>query len=92
VLFRAESFAVSADMLAAMAGSNGFALGIAGVKDLWLIAVAAAVALIPPTSQRLVTELMVPRRVVGMAVGALLVAALLGAGGGDAVEFIYFQF
>ena len=91
VLFRADSFAAAADILAAMAGGNGLALA-AGARDLWLIAIAAAVALIPPTSQRLVTELMVPRRAVGLAIGALLVAVLLQAGGGDAAEFIYFQF
>lgn len=92
VLFRAESFAVAADILAAMAGGNGMEVAVVGATDMWLIGAAAAVALIPPTSQRLVGELMAPRRILGLAVGALLIAALLQAGGGDAAEFIYFQF
>ncbi|MBZ0325449.1 MAG: MBOAT family protein, partial [Alphaproteobacteria bacterium] len=92
VLFRAESFTVAADILAAMAGGNGMEVAVVGATDMWLIGAAAAVALIPPTSQRLVGELMAPRRILGLAVGALLIAALLQAGGGDAAEFIYFQF
>ncbi len=92
VPFRAESFAAAAAMLGAMAGANGVWAPVEGIEDLWLIAVAAVIAVLGPTSQRAVLELLVPRRLVAVGVAVALVFVTLAVGGGDNAEFIYFQF
>ena len=92
VPFRAESFAAAAAMLGAMAGANGVGAPVEGLEDLWLIAVAAAIAVLGPTSPRAVLELLAPRRLAAVGVGAALVFVTLAVGGGDNAEFIYFQF
>ena len=92
VLFRAETFGVAADMVGAMAGGNGWSLSVTGVEKLWLIGVAAAIAVLGPTSQRAALDILVPRQLAAVGVGAALVFVTLAVGGGDNAEFIYFQF
>lgn len=92
VLFRAETFSAAAEILVAMAGGNGWQLSVEGVEKLWLLSVAAAVAVLGPTSQRAALELLLPRRVVAVGVAVALVFVILQLGGGENAEFIYFQF
>jgi D-alanyl-lipoteichoic acid acyltransferase DltB (MBOAT superfamily) len=92
VLFRAGTFAEASSILASMVGANGFSLAIAGVKGLWLVPLAAAIALLGPTSQKATLDLLAPRRAIAVGLAMALVLVLLDAGGGDSAEFIYFQF
>ncbi len=92
VLFRAQSFGMALDMLASMAGLNGFELAAHGSQFLWLIALAGAFAVFGPTSQRAALELLIPRRAVAWGLSGALVLMALHVGGGDNAEFIYFQF
>ncbi|MFQ5773519.1 MAG: MBOAT family O-acyltransferase [Kiloniellaceae bacterium] len=92
VLFRAETFAAAADMWLSIAGGNGWSLSVQGVERPWIIGVAAAMAMLGPTSQGIALERLVPRRAVAVTVAAALVFMTLKVGGGDNAEFIYFQF
>ncbi|MEE8170622.1 MAG: MBOAT family O-acyltransferase [Phycisphaerae bacterium] len=92
VLFRAETFGAAANMLMVMSGLEGWALTVEGVERLWLIGVAAAVAVLGPTSQRAALEMLAPRRAVAVGLAAALVFVTLKLGGGNNAEFIYFQF
>jgi D-alanyl-lipoteichoic acid acyltransferase DltB (MBOAT superfamily) len=92
VLFRAQSFGVALDMLATMAGLNGWELSAHGSQFLWLIALAGAFAVFGPTSQRVALDLLMPRRAVALGLSCGLVFMALQVGGGDNAEFIYFQF
>jgi D-alanyl-lipoteichoic acid acyltransferase DltB (MBOAT superfamily) len=92
VLFRAGSFADASSILSSMAGGNGFILAVAGIKNLWLIPLAAVIALLGPTSQKVALDLLAPRRAIAIGLATALVLVLLDAGGGDSTEFIYFQF
>jgi len=92
VLFRAQSFGVALDMLATMAGLNGWELSARGSQFLWLVALAGGIAILGPTSQRATLELLVPRRALAWGLSGALVFMALDVGGGDNVAFIYFQF
>ncbi len=94
VLFRAADFATALDMLAVMAGADGWQLAVPGIapKRLVLVGVAALLCFLAPTSQRLAMELFSPRRVGAAAAAGLLVYITLDVGGGGNAEFIYFQF
>jgi alginate O-acetyltransferase complex protein AlgI len=91
VVFRAESLAAAQAVLAGMAFANGVG-ALPDGKALWLLAVALAIVLLCPTTQRLALEKLTPRpafAVVGAVVGLLV---LLYVGTGQNAEFIYFQF
>ena len=92
VLFRAETFGSAVHILSAMAGGNGWTLSVTGVENLWLIAVAALVAILGPTAKRATDEWLQPRSYYALGVAVTLVLVLLQTGGGDNNEFIYFQF
>ena len=85
-------FGVALDVLASMAGLNGFELAAHGSQFLWLIALAGAFAVFGPTSQRAAFELLIPRRALAWSLSGALVFMALQVGGGDNAEFIYFQF
>jgi D-alanyl-lipoteichoic acid acyltransferase DltB (MBOAT superfamily) len=87
VLFRAQTFEAAERIYAAMAG---FAPLGSGFK--WrMLVVAAAVAMIGPTSWTLVQAAQ-PRRWIAVAAALLLVVVLLKIGDDASYEFIYFQF
>jgi D-alanyl-lipoteichoic acid acyltransferase DltB (MBOAT superfamily) len=92
VVFRAESFTMAAGMLLAMAGANGWSMAVPGVGGPWLIAAAAALVLFAPTSQRLALEMLVPRWLAAAGIAVVAAYVTLHVGGGENVEFIYFQF
>ena len=92
VLFRAESFAAAAAILSSMVGGSGWSLTLSGLPNLWMIPVAAMVAIVGPTSQRIALELMTPWRWHTVGVAVALILALLQVGGGLSRDFVYFQF
>lgn len=93
VLFRSPDFATAWTMLSAMAGAGGPAAEWSGgLERPWLMAAAAAVAVVGPTSLAFVEDLLRPRRIVAAAFAVLAVVCLLEVGKGQPVSFIYFQF
>jgi alginate O-acetyltransferase complex protein AlgI len=87
VLFRAPSLAAAGDIFAGMLGQ-----GVPGrVEGLRTVAIAAAVAMLGPTSQHFVERLR-PHLWIAPAAAAATVLALLKLGDGPAYEFIYFRF
>ena len=87
IFFRAPSLGAASEMLSAMAGQAP-----AGpVSGLRTIVLAAAIAMLGPSSQALV-ERMRPYRWLAPMAAAATVATLLKLGDGPAYEFIYFRF
>jgi alginate O-acetyltransferase complex protein AlgI len=87
VFFRAPSLHAAGNVIAAMAGWGA----MTPVTGLRTIVLAAAAALIGPSSQELVMRLE-PRRWVALAGAAATAAVLLKLGDGPSYEFIYFHF
>jgi alginate O-acetyltransferase complex protein AlgI len=90
VFFRAPSLEAATVMLRAMA--NFASSGAVSLRPLPLIAIAAAVAWIGPTSQTVALERLKPQTWAALATAAGLIAVLLRLNGGLAYKFIYFQF
>ena len=90
VLFRAEDFETAWRMMASMTGFYG--VGAVVSDNLWLLAVASTVALLAPTSQRIVFARLRPNRWTAPVIAAAFVFVLLMIGGAPHDEFIYFQF
>ena len=72
-----------------MLGAGGFSPTL---EKPWLLAIAAAVSILGPTSQKFVSERLLPHPVFGVLIGLLAVAIVLETGKGQPVTFIYFQF
>jgi D-alanyl-lipoteichoic acid acyltransferase DltB (MBOAT superfamily) len=91
VLFRAPDFITAAHMLSGMVGfGNGFASTQAIKPEL---VVAAAVVALGPTTKAIVEGgWLRPLAWQGVALGAILAAAVLAVGQGQPQTFIYFQF
>ncbi len=89
VLFRSTDFQSAANMLMGMVGLGG---GLGEFKNAGLIAIAALVSIIGPSSLRYVDEYLPARRIVAAGFAILLVVSVLEVGKGQAVSFIYFQF
>lgn len=89
VLFRSSDFQSAAYMLMGMVGLGE---GLGEFKSAGLIAIAAVVSVVGPSSLRFVDEYLPDRRIVAMAVAALFVVVVLQVGKGQAISFIYFQF
>jgi len=87
VFFRAPSFAGAWEMLSAMAG-NAAQGPLTGTRT---IIIAAAIAMLGPTSQRWVEKLR-PYAWLAPAAAAVTMVALLRLADGPAYEFIYFHF
>ena len=94
VLFRAADFATAWNIYTSMFAIAEVPLTVAKnyEGEPWLIAVAAAFALLGPTSQRLALELIRPRLLVAVGVGWSFAVMVLAVGGWQGREFIYFQF
>ena len=90
VLFRAPDFGTALRVYAGMAGLEGW--GRVRMEGGWVLAVAAGIALIGPTSQQAALERAAPRPWLAGAAGLALAGLLLLAGGRVPNEFIYFQF
>ncbi len=89
-VFRAPDFPTAGRVLAGMAGAGGW--GPVHVLDGWVLPVAAAAALLGPTSQQAATRMLRPVPWMAAPAAMALVALLLLAGGRVPNEFIYFQF
>jgi D-alanyl-lipoteichoic acid acyltransferase DltB (MBOAT superfamily) len=93
VLFRAPDFATAGTMLAAAAGDAPASTSIVpGVRKTWIIAIAAAIAILGPTSVEAALERLRPRRIIAAGAGLAIVLLMLAVGGGANNDFIYFQF
>jgi alginate O-acetyltransferase complex protein AlgI len=90
VLFRAPDFATAGRLLAAMGGIGG--LGPLHWDNRAVVAIAAAVALLGPTSQEVALARLRPTGWAAGAAAAALVWTLLAIGGRLQHDFIYFQF
>jgi len=90
ILFRAQSFAGAARLVEALAGP--LADPALHPKHWVLLGIAAGVALLGVTSQRLVKQELRPYPVLGAALAVGLAYMALHVGGPGAQEFIYFQF
>jgi D-alanyl-lipoteichoic acid acyltransferase DltB (MBOAT superfamily) len=89
VLFRAENFSAAGQMFAGMVGLGG----MVGERQ-WpaLLAVAAAVSILGPSTKEYVEEKLRPSLAYGAAFGLAMVLVLLQVGYGQPQSFIYFQF
>jgi len=90
VPFRAPDFATALRVLSGMAGLEG--LGRVKVENAPVLLLAAAVALVGPTSQAAALARLRPAPWMAVPVGVALAGLLLLAGGRLPNEFIYFQF
>jgi len=90
VLFRSPDFATAARVLAGMAGAHG--VGHVHVDNAALVAIAALVAVLGPSSQDAALTRLRPSLWFAVPAGAALVFLLLLVGGRIPNEFIYFQF
>lgn len=92
VLFRAESFAGAASIMAGMVGANGLALAADAAGKAWIIPLAALVSVVGPSSQQAALEDLEPNSAWTLASALAFAYAVIAAGGGLGQEFIYFQF
>jgi D-alanyl-lipoteichoic acid acyltransferase DltB (MBOAT superfamily) len=90
VPFRAPDFAAAGHMLTGMAGAAGF--GHVALRDGWLLAVAAGLAMLGPTSLELALGRLRPNPWLALPAGAALAALVFLSGGRLHDAFIYFQF
>jgi hypothetical protein len=92
-MFRSADIGTALGVWAAMTGGNGFEPLAGGVRKEPLLAIASALAVIGPSSQRFAFELLRPWRLGAAAIGLVFAYLVLRiGGGGEASEFIYFQF
>ena len=89
VLFRADSFADAGRMFAGMAGFGGLE---GAAKWPLVLAIAAAVSLVGPSTKEFVEERLQPRPAYGVAFALVLMVVVLQVGQGQPQSFIYFQF
>jgi len=89
VLFRAPDFATAGAMLSGMAGFNGL-LG----ETEWpaVLALAAAVSILGPSTKEFVEDCLKPLPAYGIAFALAAVMVVLEVGAGQPRSFIYFQF
>jgi len=94
VLFRSADFASALRVYAAMVGVDGWSLALEGIRERYIpyIGVAAALALLGPTSQHFAFELARPRPLGAVGIAVALVVCVLQIRTVDVQEFIYFQF
>jgi hypothetical protein len=90
VLFRAPDWGTGGRVLAGMLGANG--LGRVVIHDAPIMAVAALVAVLGPSSQDFALKILRPASWMAVPAAAAFVGLILLAGGRIPNEFIYFQF
>jgi alginate O-acetyltransferase complex protein AlgI len=89
VLFRAANFGVAGSVLMSMVGAGGVAGALQSVK---LLITAGLACVLIPSAHEIIDGFKVPHPVIAAAGALLAVYCLFEAGGGAAVQFIYFQF
>lgn len=93
VLFRASTFSEAMSMFSSMFGANGLEFSTAGYgAHPAILALAAAVALIGPSSQAYALEQDYGRPWAALAVASVLTVSVIMVGSSAHPEFIYFQF
>ncbi len=91
VIFRAPDFHTAANMFASLGGMGGDIASAVQPRP-WLLAIAAAVSLVGPTSLDFATRWVAPRPAYAVGFAALAVVCVLEVGKGAPITFIYFQF
>ena len=93
-LFRSEDVGVTLEMFSVMFGANleGEPTVALGWPEIVLFSCAAALAMLGPTSQKVVLDGLKPQSAFAAATAVILVAVMVVGGGPDTKEFIYFQF
>ena len=93
VLFRAADFGTAAGIIQSLVGGNGLAFdwGDYGANPI-ILAVAAAVALIGPTSQDAVLNYRYGKPWIAVPAALAFVLLAIEVGSKAHIEFIYFQF
>lgn len=93
VLFRAADFGTAAGILSSLFGGSGLTGAWGGYEaSPWILAFAAAVALIGPTSQDAILKYRYDRPWVAAPAALALILLAIEVGSGPHLEFIYFQF
>jgi alginate O-acetyltransferase complex protein AlgI len=93
VLFRAPDFASAGRyFLALLSLGDGPGRVVDGLDSQLVLWIAAALAIIGPTSHRVAFVLLPSARWAGALAGIAIAVVILAAGGGRSEEFIYFQF
>ncbi len=93
VLFRAAGFSSAMSMLKSMYGGNGFILETTNyAAHPAILVLAAALALIGPSSQTFALERIYDKPWAALATASILTLSIIMAGSGIHPEFIYFQF
>lgn len=91
VVFRAETFDAAMHIYAGLGGeieNAGWPVG----KKLWIILIAAVVAVIGPSSQKIVRDWLQPNPFIAIALAGFVIIAILRSAGIYYDDFIYFQF
>ena len=88
VVFRAVDFTSAVNMFQGLAGLGG----VGGGSLWWLIAIAAIVSTIGPSTTNVAIEKLTPGPTFAVLAALLLIACVLQVGAGQPVSFIYFQF
>lgn len=93
VLFRAENFVLASSIMSSMVGFDGISLHLQQeVRRMWLIPVAAVMAIYGPTAMDFSLNKLKPGRLTAVIFAVLLTYIVLEVGKGQVNEFIYFQF
>lgn len=92
VLFRSPDFVTAGRVFASMAGAHGLGFLAIDRQFVVILIAGAAIAVFGPTSQRMTTILLRPKRWVAIPAGIGLAYLLLLIGGRLPNVFIYFQF
>jgi alginate O-acetyltransferase complex protein AlgI len=89
VLFRAANFSTAAEMLASMAGLNGFG---GAFRDPWLVCIGAILSVLIPSAHEIIDRWAVPVPWAVAALAILMCVCILEVGKGPPLPFVYFQF
>ena len=93
VLFRASGFGEAVSMLSSMYGGNGLSLSMSDYgANPAILGVAAAVAILGPSSQQVALEKNYSQAWVAVVTACMFFGCVVVAGSGIQPEFIYFQF
>jgi len=89
VLFRSADFSTAASVLASLTGAAGFAGRLQGAG---LVAVAAALSVLVPSTHEIMKMPKLPWRIIAAGTAVLAGFCLLEVGNGPPLNFIYFRF
>jgi len=92
IFFRADDFKSASVMLESLIKIDGWTMQSIHTQNPWIVAIAALVALVGPSSHRFALEILRPSRSGALVVGLTLGYLILRLGDAPFSQFIYFQF